>query len=54
VVLLIRSYPNKPHLDQYGDTTVIEKEDGWFRDETTVTETDRYGDTTVTEDDSWF
>jgi hypothetical protein len=41
-------------LDQYGDTTVIERDDGWFRDSTTVTETDRYGDTTVTEEDSWF
>jgi hypothetical protein len=54
VVLLIRPLPQSTLIDQYGDTTVIEKDDGWFRDETTVTETDRYGDTTVVEDDSWF
>jgi hypothetical protein len=34
-------------LDSYGNQTVTQTSDGWFKDETTVTETDQYGSTTV-------
>ncbi|KAG0166746.1 hypothetical protein DFQ30_006842 [Apophysomyces sp. BC1015] len=49
-----KTRPNNS-IDGYGDTTVIQRDDGWFGDDTTVTTTDAYGDTTVVEeDDDWF
>lgn len=34
-------------LDPDGETTVVEREEGWFGDDVTVTQTDEYGNTTV-------